>query len=88
MLDFYEGYPKYYGRHYVLVETENGETEKAIVYEMNIENKAPYSPSKDYFECIKDGYKEFGLDYKYLNDAVAEVGIDNSITEVYYRHKE
>ena len=86
MLDYYEGYPRYYGRHYVFVELENGEMEKAIVYEMNIERKVLTSPSKDYVDCIRSGYKEFNLDEWHLDKAIDEIGIDNRTEEKYYRY--
>lgn len=76
-LDFYEGFPRYYGRHNVLVtlKTEYGKEFKikALVYEMQIENKVRREPDYSYVNRIMNGYREFKLDETYLLDALKEV---------------
>lgn len=67
MLDYYEGYPTLYGRHYVDC-IVNGEHLKAIAYEMNFNHKKYSMPSNSYFDRVVAGYMEFGLDLKYLKE--------------------
>lgn len=70
MLDRYEGFPHYYIKETVNVILDNGEVEKAIVYVMTENRKGISMPSKDYFNCILKGYKENGIDTKYLYDTL------------------
>lgn len=70
-LDMYEGYPLYYVKESVNVILDDGRTENAIVYVMADDKKGIRRPSKDYFECIEEGYIANGIDVKYLYEAVA-----------------
>ena len=70
MLDRYEGYPFYYIKEIVDVILDNGEIEEAIVYIMTEDRKGISMPSKEYYNCILNGYKENGIDTKYLYDAL------------------
>lgn len=69
-LDMYEGYPSYYVKETVNVILDNGKIEKAIVYVMADNRKGICKPSKIYFEGIKMGYIENGIDVEYLYDAL------------------
>jgi gamma-glutamylcyclotransferase (GGCT)/AIG2-like uncharacterized protein YtfP len=63
-LDMYEGYPNYYERKIVPVETANG-VKDCVVYIMTDwnKNRLEYSrPRDNYFHTIKVGFKDFGLD--------------------------
>lgn len=66
-LDKYEGFPHLYRKEDVEVEI-NGETQKCMAYVMNRGEISP--PSKQYFECILQGYMENGLDTNYLIKAL------------------
>ena len=69
-LDMYEGYPSYYTKETVNVILDNGKVEKAIVYAMADNRKGICKPSKDYFECIEEGYIENRIDVEYLYEAL------------------
>ena len=67
-LDRYEGFPGLYGKRDVNI-TILGVQEKCFTYVLN----PPYDiepPWTDYFDTIEEGYKEWGLDPHYLEDAV------------------
>ena len=68
-LDRYEGFPHLYRKEDVEVEI-NGETQKCMAYVMNSGEISP--PSKQYFECILQGYRENGLDTDYLVKALEQ----------------
>ena len=58
-LDIYEGFPHLYRKI-----TVNG----MMTYTMN--RKDVSVPSLHYFDCILEGYKDFGLDTSHLHDAL------------------
>lgn len=66
-LDAYEGYPTFYRKEYI--EIEIGDTkEQALVYIMNdVRKVAP--PSRQYMMTCAEGYRNFGLDNKFLIEA-------------------
>lgn len=68
-LDIYEGYPKLYRKEYIELEI-NGVKEIGMVYIMNYKGVAP--PSEYYYNVIKKGYKDFGIDEKTLKRALEE----------------
>lgn len=68
-LDRYEGFPNLYRKEDVEVEI-NGEKQKCMAYVMNKGEILP--PSKQYFECILQGYMENGLDTNYLVKALEQ----------------
>ena len=68
-LDAYEGFPGYYRKETLEIEI-NGETKKAVVYIMNGGRLA--MPTQTYVECIWEGYKDFGLDHTYLEQAMKD----------------
>ena len=69
-LDMYEGYPHYYVKEVVDVVLDNGNTEEAVVYVMADNKNGICPPYKDYFNCIKEGYIDNGIDVTYLHDAL------------------
>lgn len=58
-LDRYEGYPRLYRKEYLEIEL-NGERKQALVYIMNIGE--PQYPDSNYFNVIRQGYNDVGLD--------------------------
>lgn len=66
-LDKYEGFPHLYRKEDIEVEI-NGETQKCMAYVMNRGEISP--PSKRYFNCILEGYRENGLNTDYLIKAL------------------
>ena len=70
-LDRYEGYPHLYEKKNLRI--SNGTiTTEAMVYVMN--DGYEYGvPGKEYYEIIKQGYKDCSLDEKYLDEAVEKI---------------
>lgn len=66
-LDRYEGFPVYYRKETITVETDTGPVE-AMVYIMN--NGKPALPCGAYYETVAVGYHEIGLDLTYLEEAL------------------
>ena len=67
-LDRYEGYPYLYRKEELEVKIDN-EKIKAMVYIMN-EGRPIGTPSCYYYSTIRQGYKDFFLDYSFLKNAV------------------
>lgn len=87
MLDMYEGYPSYYIKETVNVILDNGKIERAVVYVMADNRKGICHPSKTYFEGIKIGYIENGIDVEYLYDAL-EYSFNHETRYNQYKTKE
>jgi len=68
-LDRYEGYPFFYDRHVVKVETDQGYLLEGLVYMMT-EAGFMSEPSRTYLDTIRQGYVDFGLDPEPLEKAV------------------
>jgi len=68
-LDRYEGYPTYYTKETMSIKLGGKEVD-AIVYLMNGGN--PAMPHQNYAESIWEGYKDFDLDYHYLEAAMKD----------------
>ncbi len=68
-LDIYEGYPHLYRKEEVEIIC-NGKQLKAMVYIMN-EGSARL-PNISYFETIREGYKDVGLDESFLIGAIED----------------
>ena len=66
-LNRYEGYPRLYRQEEMTFEL-NGKEVKGMVYLMNYGELSP--PSQMYYNIILQGYKENGLDEKYLQTAL------------------
>ena len=62
-LDIYEGYPRLYGKRRFTI---NGKWH--ITYTMNHNHIAP--PSQTYADVIRDGYRDFGLNTSFLDEAI------------------
>lgn len=63
-LDILEGFPYFYNRKWAQVDFQ-GRVYKAMVYYMQPGNRnAP--PSNGYFDCVLEGYQEFGVDTRQL----------------------
>lgn len=67
-LDRYEGYPSFYRKEDINVKMDSGEELTAMVYIMNRGHAA--MPSRGYFETIRQGYNDVGLDLAYLKQAL------------------
>jgi len=73
-LDWYEGFPKFYYKKDFSMEVKDINTGdvrlmNVFAYIMHEERKVG-APRKDYVEGCKDGYRSFGFDTKYLDEAV------------------
>lgn len=67
-LDRYEGFPSYYYKKTLIVET-GGDTLEGMAYIMN--EKAVYRlPSRQYYQIVLEGYHNFGLDEIVLREAI------------------
>lgn len=81
-LDRYEGYPSYYRKEEISLNSKSEGKMSATVYIMNRDNKAKYSPpSNFYIQTIIEGYKANGIDLKYLNDALEKNLRQNGLLE-------
>lgn len=67
-LDRYEGYPRFYGKQNVFVETTRGK-KKGMVYIMN-RYAVPGVPSQHYINTVEEGYADNGLDLAYLDESL------------------
>lgn len=76
MLDRYEGVKGgYYTKEYYPIEV-NGEEKEALIYIMT---PNPFGvPSDSYLATIAQGYDDFGLDIRALNDAAIEAELKTS----------
>jgi len=66
-LDAYEGVPYYYRKEYFPIRV-GGKVHNALVYIMN--GKDLEMPSAIYYGTVKRGYKDCGLDYEILEEAL------------------
>ncbi len=80
-LDIYEGYPHLYRKEMIKV-TVDSRRLRAMAYIMN-EALHPYdTPSRSYFDTIRQGYEDAGFDAKILRHAVLD-----SVWEAYLAEK-
>lgn len=69
-LDFYEGFPSfYYKKRLKVTLNETGEEVDAFVYIMNEERELGL-PSEYYVHGCVQGYKHFGFDCQYIEQAI------------------
>ena len=68
-LDRYEGFPNFYYKKEIEVETEDGEKIFGMVYIMH-EERTLGLPTEFYYEILLQAYLKFGFDEKILNDAL------------------
>lgn len=69
-LDIYEGYPTFYFKDTIKFMTAEGEKE-AMVYIMRLDAEEGI-PSVYYEKTVRQGYKDFGFDEKYLNQSIED----------------
>lgn len=69
-LDRYEGYPSHYFKRDVTVQT-GGEEVTAMVYIMN-QRMGFGLPSPHYYDVVRQGYQDCGLDAEALEDALLQ----------------
>lgn len=67
-LNHYEGFPRLYRKEIFEIEV-NGKVREGMAYLMNYRGIAP--PTAQYYNGIKKGYDDNGMDTKYLHDALA-----------------
>jgi len=67
-LDRYEGYPVFYYKE-ILKLTIGGKKIEAIVYIMRKDAKEGM-PTKRYVDIVREGYNDFELDEKYLDESL------------------
>lgn len=66
-LDVYEGFPTFYHKQYIMVDTPSGKV-KAMVYIMN--PSLPGIPTPFYLNSIYQGYLDNDLDIQYLCESI------------------
>lgn len=69
-LDHYEGWPTFYRKETVQVETAGGIVDDAFAYIMN--GHVSGAPTRRYLETCLEGYAEFGFDEQVLYTAVID----------------
>ena len=69
-LDLYEGVPRFYSKQTVTVQLQD-ETVKALVYIMD-PRRGFGLPSPEYYQTVRQGYEDFGLDVAKLDAAVQD----------------
>ena len=68
-LDRYEGFPTFYYKTDVKVQTADGKTVTGMVYIMH-EERTLGCPSRRYYDLLAEAYKVFSFDEKILEDAL------------------
>jgi gamma-glutamylcyclotransferase (GGCT)/AIG2-like uncharacterized protein YtfP len=81
-LDRYEGFPAYYLRHRVFVETDQGIC-AAWVYTM-AEQEYVSSPTSVYLDVCREGYHQNGIDQAQIDEALPAKNINFNYVEDYY----
>jgi hypothetical protein len=78
-LDVYEGVnSNHYEKRYLLLRMPDGREEKCLYYKMI--DEGVMAPTEHYFETIRQGYKDFGLDQTLLDGALARAWQDREKT--------
>ena len=77
-LDVYEGFPEQYGKSEMKVSvqrSDNGLTETLTVYVYTLPKEREIgSPTAEYIERCRQGYRDFGFSEKYLDEAIEKSG--------------
>ena len=68
-LDRYEGFPSFYYKRGFKLRCDDGRTRNCFAYIMH-EERAIGIPSNSYVHTCLSGYKSFGFDKRYLQDAL------------------
>ena len=71
-LDRYEGAPRLYVQQDVTVRDGEGKEYRVMAYVMTDLYREPSLPSPFYFDGIRDGYRQNGMDAKPLEDALMQ----------------
>ena len=71
-LDHYEGVPRLYVQQDVTVRDADGKEYAVMAYVMTDLFREPSMPSPFYFQGIRDGYAQNGMDEKPLEDALMQ----------------
>ena len=71
-LDRYEGAPRLYVQQDVTVRDSRGGRHTVMAYVMTGTSRAPAMPSASYFNGIRDGYRQNGMDETPLADALEQ----------------
>jgi hypothetical protein len=83
-LDFYEGFPRFYGKQELTVEVYPMDGSEpcgvtAMVYTMN-QGHVLSVPSHDYYQVLRDGYTDFSFPQHVLSQALVDsIGAPNAI---------
>lgn len=81
-LDIYEGFPHLYRKEMIKL-TVDGKRVRAMVYIMN-EASHPYdTPSRSYFDTIRQGYEDSGFDTNILRQAVLDSVWERHLADKY-----
>ena len=70
-LDKHEGYPIYYRKDILAIETDNG-LQDAMIYIMT-DGKEQNNPNEVYFATIYNGYRYFGFDTNIIKNATVKL---------------
>lgn len=81
-LDALEGYPYYYTRYKVRVNTGN-QTVKALVYQMNDQSYVQ-EPGTGYLEMVTKGYHQNGVPTDQIDNALNNICLSNNTTSAAY----
>jgi len=71
-LDMLEGFPVYYNRKTVKIQTKSGEVVDALMYYM-IDEEEFCEPSTGYYYMLSEGYNSHKISLKYLKSAYPAV---------------
>ena len=67
-----EGFPVYYNRRTVKIQTESGEVVDALMYYM-VDEQEFCEPSTGYYYMLSEGYNSHKISLKYLKSAYPAV---------------
>lgn len=70
-LDYFEGFPRSYVKRYINIDV-NGVKQRAMLYVMRDGTRVHGSPSRGYWECLTEGYKDCAMPQAQLDAARAE----------------
>lgn len=77
-LDRIEGYPHAYSKFNIWL--DKAKTMSALIYLMN-DRHGIHPPSAHYVSAVRDGYRNFGLDERFLDEAIEQSFTDKNPTE-------
>jgi len=71
-LDMFEGYPSFYGRKQVQVRLASGRPLGVWIYYMQ-DNQSLAAPSSGYVDMLREGYRDFSMDSRQIDQALAQI---------------